>query len=348
MPKLEEISLERRAQSVLPSKGVLGSLRRNFALKMVSLALSILIYAYVVQERNPVVSHSFLADVLYRNLKPGTEVSNETPRVEVNVSGPKNSIDRMKDGDIKAIIDFKNIVMKDAPIKVSYYFEKPAAFNDVTLENPHEFLKIQVYRQISRKMEVKPIFKQDAPGGLRYGDPVVKPSIVEIKGRSDAVNRVDRIVAVATPSTPMGSIDGDFVLSARDGDNNSVENILISPLEAHVTVPQLDAPVKKFAVVSLVISDQPPAGYRFGNPKCTPNQVQIVGTPQQLANRDNIETEDIFVRNLTTDAVQEVNLIIPPDILVQDKNGKPVSKVRVTIPIIKVSAQPPVGNGIQP
>ena len=349
MLKNEHTILDRRqSQLNLSQIGIFGALRRNFALKIISLCLAIVLYAYVLQEKNPVVTHSFLADVIYRNNKPGMIIVNETPRVEVSVSGSKASIDRMKDGDIKAVVDFNTFQIKDAPFKVGYVYEKPQIFNDVNLDSPREFIKLQVFRQKRRKLEVTPIYKKDAPGGLKYGEPNVKPSQVEIRGRGDLVDSVDRIVAVATPSEKMGSIDGDFTLSARDGEDHPVENITIDPEEVHVTVRQSDALVMQTVFVQVVVADNPQAGYSHGNLTSNPIQVRVVGTFNQVKNIKGVFTEDVITRNLTEDTVQEVNLILPPDVKVQDSNGRDISKVRVTIPISRNKPQLPTTNGIQP
>ena len=350
MRSKEDTTVKSAFRSATPkASGVSGVLRRNLALKIVSLGIGIVLYAYVQQERNPTVSRAVLADVVYQNLPSGVDVTNDSPQIEINVTGPKLLVDRMKDRDIKAIVDFKGVVPKDPTVQLRVRYDKPTAFTEVNIENPQSFLKLALYKQKTRKLEVTPIYSKDAPPGRRYGDPVVRPSQVEVKGRSDVVDRVAKVFVNATPVEPMGSIDGDFTLSARDEDDNPVDGVTLNPDQVHVSVAQIDAPYEKTVTVSVTIADQAGVGYRIGSYTSTPNQVRISGTPSRVNSISTIDTEDVLVRNLTADKTQEVNLIIPPDIQVLNRNGRPISKVTVFIPILRTNTLPlPTENGIRP
>jgi YbbR domain-containing protein len=197
-------------------------------------------------------------------------------------------------------------------------------------------------------VEVKAIWKKDAPPGLKYTEPVIHPYVVTIRGREDRVNRVDKVVAVASPTEPKASIEGDFTLSARDNDNNPIEGITITPDTAHVTITQVPEPLTKVVIVSLIIFEQPAPPYKVLSDSTTPNQVLISGSPSRLNFISRIETENVSLRDLTADKTMTVNLIIPPDITVRDMQGHPITSVTAHFHIVKEAAQPGQENTAPP
>ena len=175
-------------------------LRQNLSLKIISVVTAILLYIYVQQERNPTIQRNLLADVVYRNLQEGYQVVTETSPIVVTATGPRAIIEGLKDREIKANADLGSISgnQPGTPVRLTYELPKTAA--GVVLDPVPEFIKVQVFRQKSRKLSVDAIFKHDSPAGLKYGEPVIHPSQVTVRGREDRVNRIDKVVAQASPT----------------------------------------------------------------------------------------------------------------------------------------------------
>src|SRR5205823_5586475 len=132
---------------------------------------------------------------------------------------------QLKDGDIKALADFADIQVGDTKRPVRLQFKKPDKAPNITIDPSLRSIKVQFYSQKTRQVEVKANYNKEAPPGLRYGTPEIRPHLVKVKGRDDRVNRVDQVVVNATPTEPMTSIEGDFAVSARDSDNNPIEGV---------------------------------------------------------------------------------------------------------------------------
>jgi YbbR domain-containing protein len=329
--------------------GLLTRLRQNLSLKIVSLVAAVLLYVYVQQERNPTISRSINVPVEYKNRQEGYKVVPEAPHVTVIVTGPRPSVDRLKDGDIRASADVANLTSNQpsAPVKIVY--EMPRGSTDVMLDTAPDIIKVQVFREKSRKMRVEPVFHQDSPAGVKYGDPVIRPQLVTVRGREDYVNRVDKIVAEASPNEPQASIDGDFSVAAWDSDHNVVEGVTIDPERVHVTIPQVLLPSEHTVLVEAALSDRPVEPFYIVEKIFTPNQVKIIGTPDRVSAISAIYTETLSVRDLTTTTTMDASLIIPPDITVRDLRGKQVTRVKVTFVIAKHKTEPqPAPDGAVP
>src|SRR5437868_4898355 len=127
--------------------GLLTRFRQNLSLKIVSLIAAILLYVYVQQERNPTIAKQLIANVEYRNTKEGYEVVPASRQIAVTVTGPKSSVEKLKDGDIKATADVSTVPSNQpgAPVRVTY--EMPKAVPDILIEGAQEFIKVQVFHQ---------------------------------------------------------------------------------------------------------------------------------------------------------------------------------------------------------
>ena len=328
--------------------GLWTRLRQNLSLKLVSLAAALLLYVYVQQERNPTVPRTLLADVVFKNLPTGYEINPDTPRITVSVTGPRPSVERLKDGDIKAYADVGNLSSNQPASPVRLTYELPKSTPDVQIDSQSDFVKVQIFKQKTRKLRVEPIYRKEAPAGLRYGEPTVHPSQVTFRGREDHVNSRRQNLAIASSTEPKASIDGDFSLVPWDADNNIVEGITIEPDTVHVTVPQLLEPSEKTVMVSVTIADQTTPPYHTTGPVAVPQSVKIIGSPERVKTVNQVETEPVYIHDLTSSQSIRVSLIARPDVQVRDLQGNPITHVTVTIPISKSPAAPPVNDGAPP
>ena len=328
--------------------GLWTRLRQNLSLKTVSLIAAVLLYIYVQQERNPTITRTLVVPVEYKNKQQGFEVFPDSPHVTVSVVGPRPVVERLKDGDIKASADIGSVTSGQSETPVRLVYEVPKSAPDVMLDSQPEFMKVQVFRQKMRKLQPQAIYKKDAPPGLKYGDPVIRPGIVTVRGREDRVNRVDKVVVNASPTEPKASIDGDFSLRAWDSDRNVVEGITIDPDTVHVTVPQLLEPSEGTVFVNPSYADRPAAGYEIVA-DITPNSVRVIGTPHRVSMIHAIYTEPLFVHDITSTTTIEASLITPPDVQIRDEQGRPISHVKVKLTISKAATPPgPDGNSPTP
>jgi YbbR domain-containing protein len=97
-----------------------------------------------------------------------------------------------------------------------------------------------------------------------------------------------------------------------------------------------------------MIADQPQPPYYISDVVVTPNQIKIIGTPRRLAMISTIYTETLSVHALTATTTIDATLILPPDVLVRDMNGRPITRVKVTLTISKMATPPAPGKSPSP
>lgn len=323
-------------------------IRQNLSLKIVSLVAAILLYIFVQQERNPTIQKTLLVTVEFKKSQDGYQVVTPTPRYPVTVTGPRPSIERLKDGDIKAWADISGVTTNQPNFPVRVNYELPKGVPDISLDASQEFVQVQVFRQKTRKMEVEAVWKHEALPGLKYGEPTIHPSLVSVRGREDVVNRIYKIVAPASPVEPKANIDGDFTVQAWDSDHNTIEGVDFFPEKVHVTIPQVLLPAEQIVEVQTPLSDRPAAPYVLTDRVYMPNSVKIIGTPQRVAEIRAINTETLSIHNLTATTTMDAALITPPDVQVRDLHGKAITHVKVTFIITKTKTEPPTPETTTP
>lgn len=319
----------------------MSRLRENFLLKVVSLLASVLLYFYVQQERDPIITRPVSVTIKDEHRPPSADVELEYQQLPVNITGPRSAVDRVKDGDIAAIADLREL-RADQPrtelVRLSYWF--PTALRDVEsqigIDPTSPTVKVQVYPPKARELIVTALYPTDPPPGFKYGPVRVEPTHVKVVGRPELVDRVDQLIARAEPAEPGSQIDGDFKVSALDTDGNPVETgagLTLEPSTVHVTVTLREAAYSKTVPVSPDITDLPAAPYRLTGVSVRPIQTKITGRPAAVDSIGTISTDAIHTQGLTANREIQVGLAIPPGVTVDGVNGKPVRTVTVHLEI---------------
>jgi YbbR domain-containing protein len=325
---------------------MLSSLRQNLFLKIFSLIAAITLYIYVQGERNPTVTRILIATLQVANVAAGVEVVPEREQVEVTVTGPRQIVERVQDSDIRATLDLsdpKIMTLKNTLVRLNLRLQNlpPEMASQISLDSPTRVVKVDIYPQKKTQLRVYPRYPKDPPAGFRYGSPRVLPEFVTVTGREDRINRIERLIVNASPPETGASIEGEFLVLARDSNDKPVDNVTIQPPSVRVSVQLLEEPYSKIVTVSPNISDLPLPPYKLAGVRVEPNQVKLVGRPNQLNQVFTIATEEISVRDLSDSKETRdilVNLSHSPDIIVRDLNDRPISQVKVTVTIRRVSA----------
>ncbi|HZO89281.1 MAG TPA: CdaR family protein [Chthonomonadaceae bacterium] len=320
---------------------MLHRLRENLLLKIISLVASVLLWFYVQVERPPSLMRTVFARVVPQGAPPNVDIQNLPQQLPVSVVGPVASVERLKNGDIQALVDLHNVRSdQPGPAYAQVTLVLPDWARNVTYDSPPP-IKVQANPQQQRQMAVVPLYPKEPPAGFHYGRPEVRPRVVTITGRADRLNQVDRLVVLAAPPEFGAPIEGDFPVQARDGDNDVVDGVKVEPEKVHVAVPLIEEPSAKIVTISPTIIDQPEPPYVLKSITVRPNQIKLTGRPERLNQLFTVPTEDIPTRNLTGDQKIEANLNIPPDVTAFDLEGRRLTRVTVSVEVRKIGESSP-------
>ena len=341
----EKQALERR------SIAFWARIQQNFWLKAISLAAAVLLYFFVQQERNPTISRTFSAPIIFDHTPQGVDVESDIQPAQMDITliGPRPIIEDLKEGDVRVHADLSGIPtdkLSTERIPLTYDIRVREELKHELTHEPDKLpsLKVSIYPQRTVTHNIEVHFAKDAPAGVHYGRPILHPDKVTVSGRVDRVERVERVVVDATPGEPGTEIEGDFALIARDRDNNTVTGVTLSVQKAHIRIPLEKDDYSKIVSVSPLITDLPLPAYRMVSVVVEPNQVRIVGRPELVNPITTLTTEEISVHDSLEDQILEAHLKPTPGLIVRDMKGNTVSRVRVKITIVKISTPPPTGT----
>ncbi len=167
-------------------------LTRNFAMRIIALALAISLWVFVNAGQHD-AQIPLDVPVSYRRLPPAMVIVNQHPDfVQIQVSGPRTLLSLLEPSRLELRLDLASVT----PGQVSFRLG-PAMFNvprrtSVTMINPTQIL-LDVDRVVTRELPVHLDLVGPAPDGFAIGGVELKPATVTVTGASRDVSRLQRV-----------------------------------------------------------------------------------------------------------------------------------------------------------
>jgi len=207
---------------------VLTTLRRNFGLKLLSLALAVAAWAYFHFSAAPGITAHFdeqlTVPLVVTGLRPGFVARYTDKTALVTIDLPRNGAD-VKSDQVQAVLDLSthpdpgvfNVPVEIIAPNVQIHSLTPASVT-LTLDRLEE-----------RTVPVAIDYTGDTHGGVVVESAEVNPSVVTIRGTANDLARVDAVrVEIAIPPKS-GAIDTMTSPSATDTHAGGIAGVDVSP-----------------------------------------------------------------------------------------------------------------------
>jgi YbbR domain-containing protein len=174
----------------------------NFALKVLSLAVAVLLWMAVT--RDPVAEVALNVPIEFHNAPEHLEISSETiPQVQVRVRGPVRAVRDISASEVHAVIDMANVQPGEHTYDLS-----PARIHvpdgvQVVQAVPSQ-IRISFDRRESRQVEVKPRVIGTFASGYRIQQVTALPQSLTIVGPATHVRGVE--TAITDPVDASGVV----------------------------------------------------------------------------------------------------------------------------------------------
>ncbi len=280
------------------------------ALKVLSIVVALFIWVFVLNTSNPyetttfkgiplkVQNEDFLAEndyVLKNNYKTS---------IDITIRGRHDSINKVKDSDFEASIDFSTIEgAADTYLAINGPF---CSAKDISIisYNP-ENIEIMLSRITSKSFPLELSSNITVKSGYKVISVAPNVDSLTLNGEEALINSVDRVVA----SIDIKDLDKDVnkVVECKALNNEGKEIAILSRnLTAEVSVK-----VAKAVAVSLVANGSINDNYTEVSRTVTPNVVYIIGTTSVLAKVTDLKTEPVSIKDLTANLTTKVPLVLP-------------------------------------
>jgi len=310
-------------------------LGEHIGLKLVSLATAIVLWLFVGTLRTPPEqSRMVMAEARPINEAPADLiVSLKAEPIPVVVIGPRNEVEQIADGSVKALVDLRSARAKGTQLRIAGY-RLPDSARNCRVEGQRLFASADIVEKARKRLRIAASFTDSAPFGKVFAPPRITPAFAEVIGAAADLKRVVRLVVYA--DTSAGSVRADLPVYPLDAEDVVVDSVSVEPAQAHVEMDLREAAATRTLVVSVRHHGRPAPSFQLVDIVATPPQVTVTGPPSALVGLTSIETEEVSVEGLRADAVREVPLRLPPQVSTEDGS----TSVRVAIRIRDITRAP--------
>lgn len=322
-------------------KKIIRKLFNNWALKLFSLIVAVLLWLLVMNIEDPEDQRSYYnIPVRLTNTEVLTdanmvyEVLDRTDMVRtVTIIAPKTVRDELSASDIIAEADFSKLTVTNT-VEIEFYSLR---YNDkiISITGSNEILKLNIEAKKMKRLAVEVQTTGEVAEGYIVSSVTPDQNRIEVTGPESAVSRIASAVVKVdvTDSTSDISTNADVILYDADGKEISMDNLSVNVNSVLVRVKIL---ATKTVPVRYSVTGVPAAGYLFtGEVSGMPEQVTIAGTSSVLEGVRSIviPEEHLDISNRTENLTVNINIAdyLPEDTVLEDDsfNGRAAVTVHI-------------------
>ncbi len=321
-------------------------LTANLGLKVLAFFTAVFMWLVVVNIDDPIAENSYTGvsvTVINEEIVTTTnrtyQIVDNTQVVNVTVRANRSVLNRIKQEDIVAIADMKELSLgTQIPIDVSipgYRYEK-------AYTTPGN-LQVKIEDEAKNNFPITPTTIGTVREGYVLGELNANPEKVTLRGPKSVIDNISRVVAEADVSGLSADADIEARLTLYDRNNNVIDQTLLANnlgkegVSVEVKLYQIESVPVKLDTSMITVAK----GYKVSSVSVEPREVSVTGEESALAELDEIEipAEELKLEGLTerTEQMVEISPYLPEGITLVEGTA---DSVIVTIQI----EQPGVRN----
>ncbi len=322
-------------RNALVTSGLVGrqaakSIRSNWGIGVLSVALSVSLWVFVTERENPERTARVPGTVPIEvvNVPPGQALFSISDRsVTVRARAPESVLERLTADDFRAKVDLSAVTAQQATVEVeAESSESRATVDDIS---PAQVV-VTLENVTTRTVTVTTRLVGAPRRGFEQGEITIRPDTVEVSGPESLVARVASVDADINLTPVSATFEQTVLLQARGEGGGNIEGVKVDPESAVVRVEIVQSEITVDFIVRPVITGLPAEGYNVVGIETDPPIVSLTGEADVFRNLDavrGVPTASFSIDGATDDVVHSVPLQLPEGISVDD----PEVTVRVAI-----------------
>ncbi len=249
-----------------------GRLRSNLGLFAVSLAISLMLWAFVAWDGNSDGTRSMSASIEYLNLQRGYSMYENTRKVEIRLAGRLNALSRVEQTDITARVDLQGLQpgKYSLPINISTPpFVRLRSWQPSTAD-------VEIYRHVERTVSISHRVEGNLPEGMAISSLNILPKEAVISGPESDVLAVQALETVI-PGSKIKDGESMMLPVTVSSTSGSADRITITPKQVGVTVNLENEILRESIPVEVSVVGTPADGYELESVLVIPESVAIKG-----------------------------------------------------------------------
>lgn len=278
--------------------------KKNLTAKIIAIIMAIVLWVYVMNEQNPPVETSMDVPLEVRNLSSSVMATDIPETVRVKVRGPRTLIIGLTNKDIKSYVDLKGLTDGRNTQKVNTAIPSSLELVEVSPDK----INFQLDTVTSREIPVEGRITGKPVNGLVLGKITYSSPVVVIKGPSQLLGNVAKVIAIVDVSDKDADFSQAVPLVPLDENGRQVEGVTVSPSSQNITLAIVPVVHKKVVDVKPNIIGVLSKGVQLNQISINPDRVEISGIDKVLAKIDYVFTEPVDITGVTKDTAVEVKL----------------------------------------
>lgn len=298
----------------------------NFTLKVVAVIFALFLWFYVDAQQNPLADQRFDVPISYENLADDLSWTGGNKTVTVTVKGRQDRVSNVRSSDFEAVVDMSAVVLGDNQLEI-----KVTAPGDVEISTIRPAkTTVTVDRITEMSMEVQYVVQGTLEEGYTRFTPSITPTTVLVKGSEQVLATIAaaKVEIDATGATSNLILNLPVKLLTEDGIIVDNSTVTVAPETVEVFLPVDQETPSKMVAIKPDLVGSLAEGYTISRVVTDPETVKIVGGYNDIDQVDQLQTEPIYVSNITEDLVQEVEVRIPDGVTLMSNN-----KVKVLVSV---------------
>ena len=308
-----------------------SSLRYNWGIALLSLALAGSLWVFVTDQDDPETTRRVPGAIPVEcvNIPSGKAAAPpclETKSVTVRVRAAESVLDDLTADDFTATADLADATTDE--VSVAVRIESKGARVDVIEITPGQ-ITVRLEDVTFRTVPVRTKLVGTPPRGFEAGELTVVPEAAIITGPESLVARVQAVEADVNLTGVRTSYEQTLILQARDEQGGNVLGINIDPGSAVVTAEIEQLEFSSAFVVQPEINGVPATGFSVTAIEVEPPLVNVTGPAsvfQTIDPIDGISTVPVSIDGASADVVRTVAIQLP--------QGASVDQEQVTVRVV--------------
>lgn len=318
-------------------------LMNNIGLKMLAFLSALTLWFIVVNIEDPVITQTYnnipvsVVNVeVLAEANQTYQIVDDTQNVSVTVRAKRTVLNEIKSDDIVVVADMKELALKSQiPLQVIIYGYE--GDYEEAYSSPRN-LQVKLEEEQTKKFPIVPTTTGTVRDDYALGEIKAVPENISIRGPQSVISRISRVEAAVSVS----GLSTDTVLQSElvlyDEENSVIDqSLLANNLGAEGVAVSVQLLNTKNVPVEFDTSEIEAAdGYEFTGIKYEPQEIQVAGTKEELAEVEKIQIPASALAQTglraRTEQIVDVTEFLPDNLRLTDENA---NSIVVTIAVEK-------------
>ena len=305
---------------------------RTLIVKIICVLLSFGLWLYVSNVENPLRTYELKnipVELINEDSLTNSKfaIANKQQfTVDLKLEGPSSEVVKVKTEDFKIIADMSTYALKNGentiPVQIISYPENINIKNNGFLG-----IKVNLEELVQKEFTIKSKVKVNYKENIYEKEQTISPQKVTVTGGKSSIERISEAILNGEEKDIDKNKESEYDIKFVDSSGAEVNDIEPDSKTAKLSIAVING---KVIPINLKTAGTVPQGFVLEGYELSKNNINILGSSQNLNKIESIDTEVVDMSSLQGDSEVDVKLNLPEGISVQSGENTIKVKFKVT------------------